>query len=242
MRKIAWAAAALLMVGACSKHDPILPGVRTAIFDAGAPVVLGAEIENLPAATTVGAIAECPYRQDASNTIWNGDRKIFSGFSTNNSVRSNQTPVCAGGYVIAGLTTGEVVKVNPNSRQVVWVADVYRASNMTGGASVLDIIAPIVVDGDYVYAGGLGDAFCKINIKNGNAKWCTQIGVATPFIIASPAAFVMATDGAVYAVRLSDGAVYWRTEIDGRGDMQYANGVLSVGRQKINAATGDIIK
>ena len=242
MRKIALATATLLAITACSKHDPILPGVRTAIFDSGAPTVMNTTIDNLPAAANAINTTDCPYRQDATNTIWDGERKIFSGFATNNSVRSNQAPVCSGGFVIAGLTTGEVVKINPKNRQVVWIADVYRASNMTGGASVLDIIAPIVIDGGDAYAGGLGDALCKINIKNGAKKWCTQIGVADAFVIAGNALFVHGTDGAVYAVRASDGAIYWRTEVSARGAVQYADGVVRVGKTKINAATGQIIK
>lgn len=242
MRKIALATMALLALTACSKRDPILPGVRTAIFDSGTPVVLNATIDKLPASANDAAAQDCPYRQDATNTIWDGERKIFSGFATNNSVRSAQTPVCSGGFVIAGLTTGEVVKVNPKNRQVSWIADVYRASNMTGGASVLDIIAPIVVDGSDVYAGGLGDALCKINFKTGTKKWCAQISVAEPFVLAGPAVFVHGTDDALYAVRTTDGAIYWRTEISTRGAPQYADGVVKVGRTKINAATGDIIK
>lgn len=242
MRKVALATMVLLMVGACSKRDPILPGVRTAIFDNGTPVVLNTTIDNLPPAATVTGGDDCPYRQDATNTIWDGERKIFSGFATSNSVRSTQSPVCHRGFVVAGLTTGEVVKVNPKNRKVVWIADVYRASNMTGGASVLDIIAPIVVDGEYVYAGGLGDALCKINFQTGAKKWCAQIGVAEPFILAGPAVFVRATDGAVYAVRTTDGAIYWRTEEGARGTLKYADGVLKIGKTKINAATGDIIK
>lgn len=242
MRKVVLATMALLMVGACSKRDPILPGVRTAIFDNGTPVVLNATIENLPPAATVTGGGNCPYRQDATNTIWDGERKIFSGFATSNSVRSTQSPVCHRGFVVAGLTTGEVVKVNPKNRKVVWVADVYRASNMTGGASVLDIIVPIVVDGEYVYAGGLGDALCKINFQTGAKKWCAQIGVAEPFILAGPAVLVRGTDGAVYAVRTTDGAIYWRTEEGARGTLKYADGVLQIGKTKINAATGDIIK
>ena len=110
---------------------------------------------------------------------------------------------------------------------------------MTGGASVLDIVAPIVVDGDAVYAGGMGDAFCRINLGNGRIKWCTTIGVSSPFIIAHPAAFVMGGDGVLYAVRLSDGAVYWKTEIGKCAKLSYADGVLRACKTKINASTGE---
>ena len=102
----------LVALGACSKHDPILPGTRNAIFATNAPLVLNQSITDLPATTVAGdADANCPYTQDTSNVIKNGDRKIFSGFPTPNSVRSNMHPVCSGKYVYAGLTTGEVVKV-----------------------------------------------------------------------------------------------------------------------------------
>ena len=158
----------LVALGACSKHDPILPGTRSAIFATNAPVVLNQSITNLPATTVAGdADANCPYTQDASNVIKNGDRKIFSGFPTPNSVHSNMRPVCSGKYVYAGLTTGEVVKVDTKTRNIVWIADVFRPSNMTGGASVVDIVAPIMLHNGTVYAGGLGDAFCAINATSG---------------------------------------------------------------------------
>jgi len=244
MRKIALTALlAATALAACAKHDPILPGTRTPIFDDSAAMpVVGGPIENLPAHGVARGDKLCPYRQDAANVIWDGNRKIFSGFPTDNSVKSTQTPVCAGNYVIAGLTTGEVVKINPKNRKIIWTADVFRASNMTGGASVLDIVAPIVIDGDAVYAGGMGDAFCRINITNGKKKWCTRISVASPFVIAGPAAFVMGGNGILYAVRLSDGAIYWQQEIGKCADISYADGIIKACKTKIDAATGKKIK
>lgn len=241
MRKIAAATAALILAAGCTKHDPILPGQRTAIFEESAPTIIGGAIENLPMTAVKKSDAECPYTQDASNTIRNGDKKIFSGFPTNNSVKSSQSPVCAGKYVIAGLTTGEVVKVNPANRHVEWIADVFRPSNMTGGASVLDIVAPIVIDGDAVYAGGMGEAFCRINLGNGKKKWCVPISVSAPFVIAGPAAFVAGTNGTLYAVRTSDGAIYWQADIGKCNKISYENQVVVACKTKINAATGKTI-
>lgn len=223
----------------CTKRDPILPGVRTAIFDEDNATIAGGMIENLPDAAVVMDNTDCPYTQDSSNIIRNGDRKIFTGFPTSNSVKSTQRPMCVDRYVVAGLTTGEVIKVNPNNRHIEWIADVFRPSNMTGGASVLDIVAPIIIDGDAVYAGGMGDAFCRINLSNGKKKWCAPISVASPFVIAAPAAFVMATNGTLYAVRTSDGAIYWQSEIGKCNKLSYANGVLTACKTKINATNGE---
>lgn len=182
MRKFAVIGACLIMLGACAEHDPILPGERTPIFNSDAFKMLDTSVPNLPDEISAPDTAECPYTQDSTNVIRSGNRKIFSGFPTTNAVASNQTPVCSNGYVYAGLTTGELVKVNPNNRKIMWIADIYRASNMTGGASILDIIAPIVIRGNAVYAGGLGDAFCRINATSGAIKWCDWIGVAVPLL------------------------------------------------------------
>lgn len=229
----------LVALGACSKHDPILPGTRSAIFATNAPVVLNQSITNLPATTVAGdADANCPYTQDASNVIKNGDRKIFSGFPTPNSVHSNMRPVCSGKYVYAGLTTGEVVKVDTKTRNIVWIADVFRPSNMTGGASVVDIVAPIMLHNGTVYASGLGDAFCAINATSGVKKWCTYIGTAHPFVITNAAAFVVGTDNNLYAVRMRDGAIYWRAAVNAQSAPIYGDGTITVGRQKFDAATG----
>lgn len=229
----------LVALGACSKHDPILPGTRSAIFATNAPVVLNQSITDLPATTVADdADANCPYTQDASNVIKNGDRKIFSGFPTPNSVHSNMRPVCSGKYVYAGLTTGEVVKVDTKTRNIVWIADVFRPSNMTGGASVVDIVAPIMLHNGTVYAGGLGDAFCAINATSGAKKWCTYIGTAHPFVITNVAAFVVGTDNNLYAVRMRDGAIYWRAAVNAQSAPTYGDGTVTVGRQKFDAATG----
>lgn len=231
-----------MAIGACAKHDPILPGTRTAIFDAADITVLNQPTPDLPANTSAHEPQNCPYTQDSSNVIRDGDRKIFSGFSTKNSVRSNRVPVCSGKYVYAGLTTGEVIKVNPTTREIAWISDVYRPSNVTGGAWILDIVAPIVIDSGNVYAGGLGDAFCKINDKTGAKKWCTDIAVATPFIIVGDVAYVVATDANLYAINTRDGAAYWRTSIGAQEAPKYADGIITVGPRRINAQTGELIK
>lgn len=241
MRKFAFAVSCLALLASCSKHDPILPGDRTSIFDTHRVNVLNTQIDDLPDNIVASATAPCPYRQDSSNIIWDGERKIFSGFSTPNSVQSNQKPICDGKYVYAGLTTGELVKINPKTRVISWIADIYRPSNLTGGASVVDIVAPIVVRNDAVYVGGLGDAFCKIVANSGTKKWCADIGVGVPFIVTDTASFVVSTDGNLYAIRNSDGAAYWRTSVKKQVAPTYADGIITVGRERFDAKTGKII-
>ena len=228
----------LLALCGCDKHDPILPGARTAIFGTSSINVLNTDILNLPDAPYTMQETECPYTRDASNVVWNGSRKVFSGFATDNSVATDIKPVCAGKYVYAGLTTGELVKIEPKTRKIVWIADIYRASNLTGGASVLDIVAEPIIRDNYVYAGGLGDAFCKLNATSGAMIWCANISVAANFTIADDAAFVVGADKKLYAVRLTDGAVYWMADVEKIAIPTYENKIITIGKQKINAVNG----
>lgn len=241
MRKLSAIICCLIGLCACDKHDPILPGTRTAIFDGGGVKVANKTITDIPASAYTFDNSGCSYTQDASNIIWDGTRRIFSGFSTSNTVSATMRPVCSGKYIYAGLTTGEVIKLNPKNRQIMWIADVYRTSNLTGGASVVDIVAPIVVHDNYVYAGGLGDAFCKISATSGDKKWCLDIGVATPFIIAGEYAFVVGTDDNLYAVSLADGTVFWRASVSGQAAPEYQNGRIRVDDMVYDIADGKII-
>lgn len=231
----------LIGLGACDKHDPILPGIRTAIFDTTRLEIKNQTITDIPTETFIADNSNCPYTQDTSNVIWDGTRKIFSGFPTNNTVKSNMHPVCDGKYLYAGLTTGELIKLNPKNRQIVWIADIYRASNMTGGASMVDIVVPPLLHGNAVYAGSLGNAFCRINAISGDKVWCIELSVSTPFIIAGKYAFVVADDDNLYATSLDDGTIYWRTSVSERIAPTYEKGIITVGRDRIDVSTGKII-
>lgn len=227
---------------ACDKRDPILPGARTAIFSGANISVANQMITDVPDTAVVVDNSNCKYTQDSSNVVWDGSRKVFSGFSTNNSVVSNQRPVCSGKYIYTGLTTGELIKLNPKNRQIIWIADIYSASNLTGGASMVDIVAPIVPVGNSVFVGGLGDAFCKVNAGSGAKSWCVDISVAVPFVIAGNYAFVVSADNYLYAISTKDGTVMWRTGVKKQSAPTYEKGVVFVGRQSINVADGKIIK
>ncbi len=224
---------------ACDKHDPILPGLRKSVFETTSIKMADAKIASLPDTAFEMEQTDCPYVQDSSNTIWDGEHKVFSGFPTSNSVKNDAKPVCNGNYLYAGLTTGELIKINPKNRQIIWIADIYRPSNMTGGASVVDIISPIVIRGANIYVGGLGDAFCKINTTTGTKKWCVELGTSEPFIIAGDAIFVVGTDDKLYAIRDNDGAAYWTAELKKQATPKYEKEIITVGREKFDALTGE---
>lgn len=232
----------LAIVG-CSKHDPILPGERYDIFDNSDIKVIDKDVPAL--SDTVKNIygdSDCDYRQDEKNTILLGDKKIFRGIATDNSVKNNQKPICVGNFLYTGLSTGEVIKLNTKNNQIVWTTDVYKETNLTGGSGVVDIVARIGADKNFVYAGGLGDAFCKLKSINGDKVWCVNISVPVDFILIDDFAFVVGADNNLYAINTVDGSVYWKTNIEKQKTPKYDGTNIIVGREKINYSNGKIVK
>ena len=231
----------MIVFGGCAKHDPILPGVRSDIFGADDVVVQNREVPDLIGdEKNISGDTECPYRQDITNNIFKDDIKIWSGFATRSAVKSNQSPICDGKFIYTGLSTGEVIKVNATTKRALWVTDVFRANNLTGGASIVDIVAHVGLDGNYVYAGGLGDAFCKLNANNGNKIWCVNISVATDFIIVDDFIFVVGTDNNLYAINTKQGDVYWKSVVKKQVKPKYNKKFIIVGNQYINYKNGNV--
>ena len=249
MKKSLIAILLVLVVCACSKPDPILPGVRTPIF--GTQNVF---IGNIPNQVVTDGFARIHkyeeqdiYEQNLSNEIYEiskdgKKRKIFAGFPTTEKVDSPKSPLFYKNFVYAGLTTGELVKINPKNRNIEWIADIYKDMDMLSGGSVLDIVAPPIIDDDRLFAGGLGRAFCMVNISNGDKKWCADISVATPFLIAGDIAFVVGTDSVLYALDTKSGKIYWATNVKKsvapRMDKDDEKYFVIVGRQWFDATNG----
>jgi len=242
LKKIYFILIGVLAVSGCSKHDPILPGVRHDVFDSTEIHVKNQELPELSdGIKNISGDENCDYRQDSSNIIWSGDKKVYVGFSSGSFVKNNQSPICVGQFLYTGFSTGEVVKINTSNKRLVWSTDVFRLNNLTGGASVVDVVAHVGIDGAHVYAGGLGDAFCKLNSNNGDKVWCLNISVPVDFIIVDDFAFVVGTDNNLYAINTKNGDVYWKTEVKKQVKPEYNGKFIIVGKQKINYKNGTLI-
>ena len=243
MKKVSIFLLCAITISSCSKHDPILPGVRNDIFDANDVIVQNRELPQLSDnMTNIYGDANCGYKQDALNTIWLDGKKVWTGFATNSAVKSNQSPICDGEFIYVGLSTGEIVKINTSTKKQVWATDVFRANNLTGGASMVDIVAHVGLDDKYVYACGLGDAFCKLNASNGDKVWCLNVSTGVDFIMVDDFVFVVGTDNNLYAINKQNGDVYWRVEVKKQIEPKYNKQIITVGKQRINTKDGSLVK
>ena len=193
-----------LIVAACSKSDPILEGVREPIFGQNNITVSDEKIENLGAELIP---EKCDFVIDSDNRIWKGETRIFAGLPTEAKIKTDKKVVCKGKYIYAGLSTGELVKVNAETRNLEWTADIFAAHMPTENAIFLDIVAAPVYNNGFVYAGGLGHALCKIRDRDGKKEWCLPISVQAILKSTSNFNIVETTDGRKLAIG-TDGKVY----------------------------------
>ena len=81
MRKIYFIVCCITLLSACDKHDPILTGIRTPIFDGGQIRVLNQTITDVPPDVHTYDNSACKYTQDSKNIVWDGARRVFSVLS-----------------------------------------------------------------------------------------------------------------------------------------------------------------
>jgi len=208
-----WKILLLLLIAACSKSDPILEGYRTPVFRA-----TGVEASGVFEGELGAPLLPAPcnnIRIDANNQIWRGSTRIFAGIPTDSGIISEKFVACRGSYVYAGLSTGELVKVNYRTRDLAWVADIFMANHPTSNILFVNIIATPVINGEFIFAGGLGNAFCKVRDADGSKVWCVPISVRD--IVKSTRNYnvVLADDGTKYVVS-RQGKVYLMPEADKR--------------------------
>ena len=70
MRKLFVVLLMVAALSACDKHDPILPGTRTAIFNSASISVAEQTITDVPDTMAVVDNSNCKYTQDSSNVIF----------------------------------------------------------------------------------------------------------------------------------------------------------------------------
>jgi hypothetical protein len=189
----------------CASHDPVLPGERMPVFAQSAittensvPLDIGRPLTS----------ADCTnISVNSKNEIWRGSVRLFAGLPTESEMRMPRKAVCRKNFVYAGLSTGELVKVNVASGDIKWTADIFAERSPTGGSPFLNIAAAPILRKGFVYAGGLGGAFCKIRDQDGKKIWCLPMAVRSVLRSTEMFDIVLTTEDRTYAVS-TDGKVY----------------------------------
>ncbi|HET9355359.1 MAG TPA: PQQ-binding-like beta-propeller repeat protein [Sphingomicrobium sp.] len=157
-------------------------------------------------------------------------------------------PAVARGTVVAGFSSGELNAYRYENGRVVWQDALQRTTMSTSVASLSDVDADPVIDGNQVFALGKGGRMVALELTSGNRMWEVNVGgVSTPWV-AGDWVFVATDEGKVVAMNRNNGKIRWIAELrrwrdvgGKRGPIFYSGPVLAGGRLIVAGTNGALI-
>ncbi|QIK96618.1 PQQ-binding-like beta-propeller repeat protein [Sphingomonas sp. HDW15A] len=157
-------------------------------------------------------------------------------------------PAVARGTVVAGFSSGELNAYRYENGRVVWQDALQRTTMSTSVASLSDVDADPVIDGNQVFALGKGGRMVALELTSGQRIWEQNVGsIATPWV-AGDWVFVATDEGKVLAMSRANGKIRWLTELrrwrdqaGKKGPIYYSGPVLAGGRLIVAGTNGTLI-
>ena len=163
-------------------------------------------------------------------------------------VFGSASPAVARGTVIAGFSSGELNAYRYENGRVVWQDALSRTSISTSVASLSDIDASPVIDGNQVFAVGKGGRMVALEINSGQRIWEQNVaGITTPWV-AGDWVFVVTDEAKVVAMSRTTGKVRWINELPRwdnpkgkKGLIYYSGPILAGSRLIVAGSNGTLI-
>ena len=163
-------------------------------------------------------------------------------------VFGSASPAVARGTVIAGFSSGELNAYRYENGRLVWQDALSRTSISTSVASLSDIDASPVIDGNQVFAVGKGGRMVALELNSGQRMWEQNVaGISTPWV-AGDWVFVVTDEARVVAMARTTGKVRWINELPRwdnpkgkKGLIYYSGPILAGGRLILAGSNGVMI-
>ena len=162
-------------------------------------------------------------------------------------VFGSASPAVARGTVIAGFSSGELNAYRYENGRVVWQDALSRTSISTSVASLSDIDADPVVDGNQVFAVGKGGRMIALELNSGQRIWEQNVaGISTPWV-AGDWIFVVTDEAKVVAMARATGKVRWINQLPrwqnakGKKGLIYYSGPILAGDRLILAGSNGVL-
>ena len=163
-------------------------------------------------------------------------------------VFGSASPAVARGTVIAGFSSGELNAYRYENGRVVWQDALSRTSISTSVASLSDIDASPVIDGNQVFAVGKGGRMVALEINSGQRIWEQNVaGITTPWVVGDWV-FVVTDEAKVVAMSRTTGKVRWINELPRwdnpkgkKGLIYYSGPILAGSRLILVGSNGTLI-
>lgn len=148
------------------------------------------------------------YTADAGKPLW-----THPATAAPTAALGMPAPAYAQGLVIAGFSSGDLLALRAETGTLAWSDTITAAAGQNTLANIASITALPVVQGDHVYAAGLGGLLVAIEIHAGRRIWEREVASGQTPWLAGNWLFVLSEDAEAAAINANDGQVAWVTNL-----------------------------
>ncbi len=126
------------------------------------------------------------------------------------SLRGNSRPLISRDLVICGFDNGKLMAVTLGAGAVAWEVAVGQAHGSTEIQRLIDIDAPVIGDGDDLFAVGYQGRVTRLARDSGQILWARDISSYRGLAVSADAVYVSTSEGEVVRLDRRTGAETWR--------------------------------
>jgi outer membrane protein assembly factor BamB len=126
------------------------------------------------------------------------------------SLRGTSRPLVVGDMAICGFDNGRVVAVAIGNGSTAWESAVGQSHGSTELQRLIDVDAPVVADGDDLFAVAYQGRVARMARENGQVVWARDLSSYRGLAVDDNAVYVATADGDVVRLDRRTGAEQWR--------------------------------
>ena len=125
------------------------------------------------------------------------------------SMRGTSAPLLSGDLAICGFDNGRVVAINSHSGTTVWDFAVGQAHGSTELARLIDVNAPVIGEGDELFAAAFQGRVAHLKRETGEALWTRDLSSYRGMALDASRLYVSNGDDSVTALDRQNGTEQW---------------------------------
>ena len=125
------------------------------------------------------------------------------------SMRGTSAPLLTGDLAVSGFDNGRVLAINRHNGTTVWDAAVGQAHGSTELARLIDVDAPVIGEGDDLFAVAFQGRVVHLKRDTGEVLWTRDMSSYRGLALDANSAFISVADGSVVRLDRKNGTEQW---------------------------------
>jgi outer membrane protein assembly factor BamB len=128
------------------------------------------------------------------------------------SLRGTSRPIIAGDLAICGFDNGRIVAAALGNGSTAWESPVGQSHGSTELQRLIDVDAPVIVDGEDLFAVAYQGRVARMSRENGQIVWARDLSSFRGLAVDENAVYVATAEGDLVRIDRRTGAEQWRVK------------------------------